>query len=93
MDLTRISEILRTLHPRQEKVIRLYFELGCQRPHSASEIADAFQVRKMGGVESCGCFPRNPFRLRAVLDRLMVVVRELAAEWMRPQQIGDIETG
>jgi DNA-directed RNA polymerase sigma subunit (sigma70/sigma32) len=29
MDLTRISEILRMLQPRQEKVIRLYFGLGC----------------------------------------------------------------
>jgi hypothetical protein len=28
MDLTRISEILRMLRPRQEKVIRLYFGLG-----------------------------------------------------------------
>jgi DNA-directed RNA polymerase sigma subunit (sigma70/sigma32) len=44
IDLTHISEILRTLPPRQEKVIRLYFGLGCQRPHSASEIGDAFQV-------------------------------------------------
>jgi predicted DNA-binding protein YlxM (UPF0122 family) len=44
MDLTRISEILRMLQPRQEKVIRLYFGLGCQRPHSALEIAEAFEV-------------------------------------------------
>jgi len=32
------------LQPRQEKVIRLYFGLGCQRPHSALEIAQAFEV-------------------------------------------------
>ena len=44
IDLHRISEILRMLQPRQEKVIRLYFGLGCQRPHSASEIAEAFAV-------------------------------------------------
>ena len=44
MDLKRISEILRRLPPRQEKVIRLYFGLGCQRPHSALEIADKFEV-------------------------------------------------
>jgi len=31
MDLNHISEILRMLQPRQEKVIRLYFGLGCQR--------------------------------------------------------------
>jgi DNA-directed RNA polymerase sigma subunit (sigma70/sigma32) len=44
MDLNGISEILRMLPPRQEKVIRLYFGLGCQRPHSALEIAQAFEV-------------------------------------------------
>ena len=41
MDLNRI---LRMLQPRQEKVIRLYFGLGCQRSHSALEIAEAFEV-------------------------------------------------
>jgi DNA-directed RNA polymerase sigma subunit (sigma70/sigma32) len=45
MDLKRISEILRMLPPRQEKVIRLFFGLGCQRPHSAVEIAAAFLPR------------------------------------------------
>jgi DNA-directed RNA polymerase sigma subunit (sigma70/sigma32) len=44
IDLNRISEILRMLQPRQGKVIRLYFGLGCQRPHSALEIAQAFEV-------------------------------------------------
>ena len=44
MDLNRISEILRMLQPRQEKVIRLYFGLDCQRSHSALEIAEAFEV-------------------------------------------------
>ena len=43
MDLHRISEILRMLQPRQEKVIRLYFGPGCQRSHSALEIAEAFE--------------------------------------------------
>jgi DNA-directed RNA polymerase sigma subunit (sigma70/sigma32) len=28
----------------QEKVVRLYFGLGCQRSHSASEIAQEFRV-------------------------------------------------
>jgi hypothetical protein len=41
MDLNRI---LRMLQPRQEKVIRLYFGLGCQRSHSALEVAAAFEV-------------------------------------------------
>ena len=43
MDLDRISGLLRTLTPRQEKVVRLYFGLGCE-PHSASEMAQEFGV-------------------------------------------------
>ena len=39
MDLQRISGLLRKLSPRQEKAIRLFFGLGCQRPHSAREVA------------------------------------------------------
>jgi hypothetical protein len=35
MELPRISGLLRKLSPRQEKVVRLFFRLGCQRPHSA----------------------------------------------------------
>ena len=36
-DARDLSEILRTLTPEQEKVARLYFGLGCRRPHSAAE--------------------------------------------------------
>src|ERR1035438_3182141 len=53
------------LRPRQEKVIRLYFGLGCQRPHSVLEIAEAFAVSSqviagiLGAAESrlarCEC--------------------------------------
>jgi DNA-directed RNA polymerase sigma subunit (sigma70/sigma32) len=44
MDLQRISGLLRKLSPRQEKVIRLYFGLGCQQSHSAREVAHEFGV-------------------------------------------------
>ena len=44
VDLERISELLRRLKPEQEKVIRLFFGLGCQRPYSAVEIAPVFGV-------------------------------------------------
>src|ERR1035438_8704195 len=44
MDAERISGLLRTLSPRQEKVVRLYFGLGCERPHSADEMAQEFGV-------------------------------------------------
>ena len=44
MDLEDVSERLRKLSPQQEKVIRLYFGLGCERPHSAREMAQEFGV-------------------------------------------------
>jgi DNA-directed RNA polymerase sigma subunit (sigma70/sigma32) len=44
MDLQRISRLLRRLSPRQEKVMRLYFGLGCERPHAAQELAKEFGV-------------------------------------------------
>jgi len=63
MDLNRISEILRMLRPRQEKVIRLYFGLGCQRPHSALEIAEAFQVSSQVIAGILGAAERRLARL------------------------------
>jgi DNA-directed RNA polymerase sigma subunit (sigma70/sigma32) len=44
MDMDRVSRLLRGLRPRQEKVLRLYFGLGCERPHSAQEMAEEFGV-------------------------------------------------
>jgi hypothetical protein len=44
VDRNRVSELLQILRPLQEKVVRLYFGLGCQRSHSASEIAREFHV-------------------------------------------------
>lgn len=44
MDLPQISRLLRKLNPRQEKVVRLFFGLGCQRPRSAREVAQEFGV-------------------------------------------------
>jgi hypothetical protein len=44
MDLQRIAALPPELSPKQEKVIRLYFGLGCQRSHSAAEVAQAFGV-------------------------------------------------
>ena len=63
MDLHRISEILRMLQPRQEKVIRLYFGLGCQRPHSALEIAEAFEVSSQVIAGILGAAERRLARL------------------------------
>jgi hypothetical protein len=76
MDLTRISKILRMLRPRQEKVIRLYFGLGCQRPHSALEIAEAFEVSSqviagiLGAAESrLARLGLTPVQMRAAARR------------------------
>src|ERR1041385_8388392 len=44
VDRDRVSRLLKRLQPRQEKVVRLYFGLGCRRPHSAIEIAREFHV-------------------------------------------------
>jgi hypothetical protein len=47
VDLDRISALLREhLSPRQEKVVRLYFGLGCSTSFSATEIAREFQVSR-----------------------------------------------
>src|SRR6202051_1695642 len=47
VDLDRISALLREhLSPRQEKVVRLYFGLGCSKSFSATEIAREFQVSR-----------------------------------------------
>jgi len=43
-DLERLSETLRRLTPQQEKVVRLYYGLGCQRSHSEAEMAEEFGV-------------------------------------------------
>jgi DNA-directed RNA polymerase sigma subunit (sigma70/sigma32) len=40
----RVAELLRGLEPIQEKVVRLHYGMGCQRAHSATEIAREFQV-------------------------------------------------
>ena len=52
IDRIRLASLLKTLNPRQEKVVRLYFGLGCLRSHSASEIAREFHVspQVIGGV-------------------------------------------
>jgi DNA-directed RNA polymerase sigma subunit (sigma70/sigma32) len=47
VDLDRISPLLRErLSPLQEKVVRLYYGLGCANSFSATEIAREFQVSR-----------------------------------------------
>ena len=79
MDLNRISEILRTLQPRQEKVIRLYFGLGCQRSHSALEIAEAFEVSSQVIAGILGAAERRLVRLGLTPLQMRAAARREAA--------------
>ena len=79
MDLNHISEILRMLQPRQEKVIRLYFGLGCQRPHSALEIAEAFEVSSQVIAGILGAAERRLVRLGLSPIQMRAAARREAA--------------
>ena len=48
----QVAALLGGLSPLQEKIVRLYFGIGCERSHSASEIAREFQVSSqvIGGI-------------------------------------------
>ena len=78
MDLHRISEILRMLQPRQEKVIRLYFGLGCQRSHSALEIAEAFEVSSQVIAGILGAAERRLVRLGLTPIQMRAAARRAA---------------
>src|SRR5215469_7826841 len=76
MDQNRVSELLKILSPLQEKVVRLYFGLGCQRSHSASEIAREFHVSSqvisgiIGGAERrLAHVGLTPSKLREAAER------------------------
>jgi DNA-directed RNA polymerase sigma subunit (sigma70/sigma32) len=89
MDQSRISEILRMLQPRQEKVIRLYFGLGCQRPHSALEIAEAFAVSSQVIAGILGAAERRlarlgltPIQMREAARREAELHDQPGARWL-----------
>src|SRR5580658_9008494 len=95
IDLKRISEILRMLQPRQEKVIRLYFGLGCQRSHSALEIAEAFEVSSQVIAGILGTAERRlarlgltPIQLRAAATRTWPFANRVAVASIRFSVIG-----
>ena len=79
MGLNRISEILRMLQPRQEKVIRLYFGLGCQRSPSALEIAEAFEVSSQVIAGILGAAERRLVRLGLTPIQMRAAARREAA--------------
>ena len=53
VDLDGLARRLRQLRPEAEKVIRMYFGLGCPRCHSAQEMAAGF------GVTTVDAWDRN----------------------------------
>jgi hypothetical protein len=56
VDMEGISRLLRGLPPMQEKVLRLYFGLGCKRTHTAGEMAEELGVsaQVIGGILVAG---------------------------------------
>ena len=54
VDRNLLADLRKTLSLLQEKVVRLYFGLGCLRSHAASEIAQEFHVspQVIGGILS-----------------------------------------
>jgi RNA polymerase primary sigma factor len=66
--------ILKTLSPKQEKVIRLRFGIGCEREHTLEEIGQEFDVtrERIRQIEAKALrqlrAPERARRLRALLD-------------------------
>jgi RNA polymerase primary sigma factor len=67
------AEILKTLSTKEEKVIRLRFGIGCERPHTLDEIGQEFDVtrERIRQIEAMAlrqlCAPERARRLRALL--------------------------
>jgi hypothetical protein len=70
--------LLRKLSPRQEKVIRLFFGLGCQRSHSAQEVAQAFGVSVQAVTGLLGAAQRRLAQAGLTSSQLRQAAREEA---------------
>ena len=70
------ARILRTLSPREEKVIRLRFGIGCEREHTLEEIGQEFDVTRewIRQIEAKALLqlrtPERAGRLRALMAAL-----------------------
>jgi len=78
-DMMAALAIYREHFPRQEKVIRLYFGLGCQRSHSALEIAEAFEVSSQVIAGILGAAERKLARLGLTPIQMRAAARREAA--------------
>ena len=97
MDLHRLSGLLRKLSPRQEKVIRLYFGLGCARPHSAQEMAQEFGVSAQTIAGILGAAQRWLAREGLTSSQLREAARQQAEIGHRsrsvPESVSKFRTG
>ena len=70
------ANILKTLSPKEEKVIRLRFGIGCEREHTLEKIAQEFDVtrERMRQIEAKALRQlRSPERARQL--RALLVAR------------------
>ena len=66
----------RQLCPEAEKVIRMYFGLGCQRCHSAQEVAAEFGVTAQGIAALIGAAQRRLAREGVTAAQLRAAARQ-----------------
>jgi RNA polymerase primary sigma factor len=78
MDSKRIGELLRKLPPKQEKVVRMHYGLGCERPHSAAAIAQEFGISLQAIAGILGVAQRRLARERLTASHLREAARQEA---------------
>jgi DNA-directed RNA polymerase sigma subunit (sigma70/sigma32) len=85
VDLDRISALLKEhLSPLQEKVVRLYFGLGCSKSFSATEIALEFQVSRQMISSIVGGAQTRLERVGLTPSALREAARLQAKTWRHP---------
>ena len=78
MNLDDTAALLRKLPAQQEKVVRLYFGLGCRRPHSAEEMAQEFGVSERAIAALLGAAQRRLARDGLTTNELVAAARQQA---------------
>ena len=76
VDLNGLARRLRQLRPEAEKVIRMYFGLGCQRCHSAQEMAAEFGVTTQRIAGLIGAAQRRLAREGVTAEQLRAAARQ-----------------
>lgn len=92
VDFDRLNRLLRQLSREEEKVIRLYFGLGCQREHAAAEIADEFDVPESVIVDMVRIAQRQLARDGVTPSQLSAAAQQ-AREIGRPTRSQSMRSG